>query len=753
MDRELNTLFFRNRLARRILMLFVFCALLPILAFTLYSYRQIEQNLGRQNQNRLSELAKTMGMSIYERLVLLDSELSHAASVVLSGHALRKYSDPRTGYAESGFEAIGLVSGDGSMVHLVGILQEIPEIPRHLNGSKTLILTSPPAAESQWGPPRLFLCLPLYGSEDLTRWLVGEVTPDFMWGTGERHNWPAVTDFCIVDPHDRVLVSSLSQEQNDLLLSGKRQPGESRHFRWNMDREGCLAGYWTLFLKSRFEAENWTVILSQSEEQILAQFSHFKSAFILMTALSFSLVLFVSVRYIQKSLLPLENLKEGTLRISAGDFQSRIAIDSGDELEELGHFFNAMSTRLERQFRLMTTRSALDRSLLRSPEPDQIIRNLLDKLREHYGVKVAKGLRWDSEALGERRAYLIENPGPGDRIVPVSDNGHSRLTEFFRTQDYWVTRESDPLLGWPGCSLLKAGEQHLVVPVFCKQALTALAIIDLSDAEISSPEDCSFARQLADQTGIALANANTLVELERNNWGTMHALARAVDAKSPWTAGHSERVTRAALLMAQRMGLSTPEIEILHRGALLHDIGKLGIPARILDKPGKLEEEEFEIIKTHPTKGVTILEPIRSYAEVLPIVHQHHERFDGMGYPKGLKGESIHRSARILAVADAFDAMVSDRPYRKGWPEDRAIAMIREASGTQFDPRVVETFLSIAEAESMVSLMDGSMSAGRRLPVISAGSPMEAVHSSCADHDAGSPSKESRSDSETGARE
>jgi HD-GYP domain-containing protein (c-di-GMP phosphodiesterase class II) len=157
----------------------------------------------------------------------------------------------------------------------------------------------------------------------------------------------------------------------------------------------------------------------------------------------------------------------------------------------------------------------------------------------------------------------------------------------------------------------------------------------------------------------------------------------------------------------------------------LHDIGKLGIPSRILDKPGKLEDEEIEVIKSHPTKGVTILEPIRSYAELLPIVHQHHERFDGMGYPKGLKGESIHRSARILTVADAFDAMVSDRPYRKGLSEERAIEIIREASGTQFDPRVVETFLSMAEAESTVILMDGFKSDGQRHHVISAGSPME----------------------------
>jgi putative nucleotidyltransferase with HDIG domain len=751
MDRRLNTLFFRNRLARHILMLFVLCALLPILAFTLYSYRQIEQNLSHQNQNRLSELAKTMGMSIYERLTLMDIELSHAASVVLSGHAMREYSDPQMEYGESGFVAIGLVSSDGSMVPLVGSLEGIPEIPRQVNGSGTLVLSSLETTGKESGLPRIFLCRPLHWSRDLSRWIVGEVKLDTLWGTGELNNWPAMTDFCIVDPLDRVLVSSLPQEGIGLLLSRRNQSRESRNFRWSLGDEGAQAAHWTLFLRSRFEAQDWTVILSQSEAQLFDQFSRFKSAFILMTALSFCVVVFVSIRYIQKSLIPLEDLKEGTLRISAGDYRSLIAIDSGDEFEDLGHFFNAMSTHLEKQFRFMTTRSGLDRSLLRSVEPDQIIRNLLDKLQGHFEVRGVKGLRWDSEGLGEQLAYLIENSSPGSFIGPFLDDTRPRLAEFFRTHDYWLMGEPGPLLEVSEWCREEPDEQFLVVPVFCKLELSALAVMLFPEGRAISPEDCNFARQLADQTGIALANANTLVELERNNWGTMHALARAVDAKSPWTAGHSERVTQFALAIAQRMGLSTPEIDILHRGALLHDIGKLGIPSRILDKPGTLDEEEFEVIKSHPTKGVTILEPIRSYAEVLPIVHQHHERFDGMGYPKGLRGESIHRSARILTVADAFDAMVSDRPYRKGWSEERAIEMIREASGTQFDPRVVEAFLSIAETQSMVILMSGFKSDGQRLPVISAGSPMEAVRSSFADHEASFLNQESRSDSETHA--
>ena len=208
-------------------------------------------------------------------------------------------------------------------------------------------------------------------------------------------------------------------------------------------------------------------------------------------------------------------------------------------------------------------------------------------------------------------------------------------------------------------------------------------------------DDLVHARQLADQMAVALSNSSLIDELDQLNWGTLKALARTVDAKSAWTAGHSERVLELSMRIADPLGLSPQERQILHRGALLHDIGKVGIPNRVLDKPSRLSSEEFDLIKLHPGIGARILEPIKAYEEVIPLVHQHHERFDGTGYPLGLSGETIHLGARILTVADVFDAMLSNRPYRIGLALDDVVNTIKQGEGKQFDPAVVKAFLSV----------------------------------------------------------
>jgi putative nucleotidyltransferase with HDIG domain len=234
-----------------------------------------------------------------------------------------------------------------------------------------------------------------------------------------------------------------------------------------------------------------------------------------------------------------------------------------------------------------------------------------------------------------------------------------------------------------------------VLPLFIKQNLAGIIALGSLDSSAPDQEDLHQARQLADQVAVALSNAQLIEELDLLNWGTLTALARAVDAKSPWTAGHSERVTEKALKIGKALGLSDSELEDLHRGGLLHDIGKIGIPARILDKPGKLSDEERQMIQEHPRKGERILEPIAAYAHVVPIVLQHHEWLNGKGYPDGLAREDISLGARILAVADVFDALISDRPYRKGMELGRTLEIIKQESGTQFDPKVVQAFLEV----------------------------------------------------------
>ena len=186
-----------------------------------------------------------------------------------------------------------------------------------------------------------------------------------------------------------------------------------------------------------------------------------------------------------------------------------------------------------------------------------------------------------------------------------------------------------------------------------------------------------------------------IADLKQLNLGTLTALARAIDAKSPWTSGHSERVTGTALEIGREVGLSEVELDALNRGGLLHDIGKIGVDAHVLDKPGKLTDQETTQIREHVNIGGRILEPIPGFAECMPnLVLQHHEWFDGSGYPSGLAGEQISLHARIFAVADCYDAMISDCPYRTGMPRS-VLQILRAGTGKQFDPQVMDAFLRL----------------------------------------------------------
>jgi len=179
--------------------------------------------------------------------------------------------------------------------------------------------------------------------------------------------------------------------------------------------------------------------------------------------------------------------------------------------------------------------------------------------------------------------------------------------------------------------------------------------------------------------------------------GILTALTRSIDAKSRWTAGHSERVTRYTMMIGWRLGLSDEVMDNLIVSAVLHDIGKIAVPEAILDKPGRLTEEEFSIIRGHPAAGAGIIRDIPSYENILSGIMYHHERWDGKGYPEGLRGESIPLFARIIAVADVYDAITEDRPYRKAMTKEEVTDFIKDNSGKMFDPDIAEAFLSIIE--------------------------------------------------------
>lgn len=214
-----------------------------------------------------------------------------------------------------------------------------------------------------------------------------------------------------------------------------------------------------------------------------------------------------------------------------------------------------------------------------------------------------------------------------------------------------------------------------------------------------------FLHALAAQAAIAIDHAGLFEDLQRSNVDlalaydtTLEGWSRALDLRDRETEGHSQRVAEMTVRLARSMGV--PEADLVHirRGALLHDIGKLGTPDSILFQPGSLSEEEWEIVRRHPVHAFDMLHPIEYLRTALEIPYAHHEKWDGTGYPRGLRGEQIPLAARIFAVVDVWDVLRSDRPYRSAWSEDQAREYIRSQAGTHFDPRVVEVFLAMEDA-------------------------------------------------------
>ncbi len=219
-----------------------------------------------------------------------------------------------------------------------------------------------------------------------------------------------------------------------------------------------------------------------------------------------------------------------------------------------------------------------------------------------------------------------------------------------------------------------------VIQVFCDYQR------DFSDSDIS------LLQTFASQASVAIENAKFYKTIRNAYLSTVSALSAAIDAKDHYTHGHSSRVMYYSVLIAKEMQLPAREIENIRLAGLLHDIGKIGVPEYILLKPGRLTDEEFEEIKKHPVYGKKILENVEFLKEVLPLTYYHHEKWDGTGYPEGLKGEEIPIGARILSVADTFDAMTSTRAYREAIKDEIALEEILKNAGKQFDPEVVEAF-------------------------------------------------------------
>jgi putative nucleotidyltransferase with HDIG domain len=312
---------------------------------------------------------------------------------------------------------------------------------------------------------------------------------------------------------------------------------------------------------------------------------------------------------------------------------------------------------------------------------------LLDPNAQTLSFAVGRGFRRDSlqhlrVRLGEGYAGLAAL----DRHLIYVPDLRQREIEFPRALLFMEER----FVSYYVLPLIAKGQIKGVLEVFRR---TPLAV---------GRDWVSFLETLAGQAAIAIDNAQLFEHLQRSNVNlalaydaTIEGWSRAMDLRDKETEGHTLRVTEVTERLAQAMGIDGAELVHIRRGALLHDIGKIGVPDGVLLKPGPLTDEEWVVMRRHPQLAYEMLAPISYLRLALDIPYCHHEKWDGTGYPRGLKGDQIPLSARLFAVVDVWDALRSDRPYRNGWPEERTLAHIRSLSGTHFDPKAVELFLQL----------------------------------------------------------
>lgn len=684
-----------SRFGRRIFLLFLLCAFLPTTLLIGYSYQRVKEQLYDHSWLRMEKECKGYAMGLMDRFHHMDNLLRLYAPSLTDAQTTTQLPDAPREQIAAMFSGLGVYRPESGMQVLHGHLDQAvgnaDAFKQILQQSdKTTIYSG----ESEILPKPVYLLVPFRNGEQRGL-LVARPEESWFWGIGKYNILPAMTEMAVYNERGTLISATLTSPGPDLPANANRShTGNYLQFEYRQDDETYLASGWSLFLPSQFNAQTWTIILSASTTDVLGAMLEFKHSYPLMILLAFWVVLFLSLFFIRKTLTPLAILQEGTRRIGAKDFESRVEINSGDEFEQLADSFNIMTGQLHKQFQTIALIDEIDRSILSSLDPSVIIPRSLRMIAELFSCRVIILAQCATADPNQLRLTVLEGSHRNNLAHENFQLSNEEAALLFSGEPFAVLRREKFL---PSFLKDKATvNSFLFLPLEADRRVKGALIMDFQEHNGGDiQEKTAQGRQIADQLAIALSNARLVSDLEQLSIGTVEALARTVDAKSKWTAGHSERVADLAVRIGQVMRCDDELLEQLFRGGLLHDIGKIGIPLAVLDKPGKLDDEEYNTIKTHPAIGGKILEPIQVYKDVLPLIVQHHERFDGKGYPEGLAGEEISIGARILCVADVYDALISQRPYRQGWVKENVLNFMRENRGIMFDPHVVDAFFSL----------------------------------------------------------
>ncbi len=686
---------------RRMLALLLLCIAAPGIFFGYLSLRRVEDKLRQDTLRGMRSSSSKIAITIYDTFSSASIQTEFLAGVlaspksreILSARVLESIYTDR-------FVAGATHVIDGSRTEpLFGDPCPLPPLHHgslvHLAAGKSLLYH----LQDTEGGYRFFLAHGIPGLPPEREYLVCEINADPLWER-VREVIPSDSEAAVLYREEEIYFRSGPHPSGLLERIGHQRKTEAAgSFEWGRGPEVLLVDYVPIFLKATFFDSGWTVVTTQPRAEAFAAAIRFRWILLLSITLIVLVAGLFAIVQVRRSVAPLATLREGTRRISGGDFDSRIEIGSGDEFEELARSFNAMAEQLGREFRSQAVFGRTIQLILGETDRGRIVRVLLDN--------VGSVVPCDYAGLS-----LLETPGQAGAMTTCTRDGSpADRSGTGRAMMFLDVNEAERLKSTETCAVATPGGEFgnfltrgpvprpatgIMAPILSHGELSGLLLIGYKNPFSPAREVLIRLRQIADQAAIALSRARLVEELNENDFGTLQALSRAVDTNSHWTAGHSQRVTALSMEIGWELGLPQREIDSLQRGGLLHDIGKLGIPTSILDKPAALTEEEFDLIKRHPSSGAAILRPIPTMEKIIPIVAQHHERYDGSGYPLGLKGDEISLHARIVALADVVDAVSSNRPYRPGWPQEKTLAFVRECQGAQFDPDVVKAFLRVA---------------------------------------------------------
>jgi putative nucleotidyltransferase with HDIG domain len=661
---KLELTLLRTRVARRMLALFLVCAVVPVVVLGGVAYLFVSHSLTKN----LSERLHTDG-SLAGQLVL--GHLEDLASRLKVLQAPGDANPRRTAVAgdsatrEASFDGVVVQREDGTITPVRGQLARLPILTQ---AQQAQVAGGRPALVVQPGgmPRRLYLVVP--------------------GANGSERGYPRTWGYLTVE----AALQGLDATRED----GARLCLRDEHGPLGCDRAApddggaMVTGTWTLFLKHEFAASAWTLVLGEPEADALSPLRWFRRVFVLGLVFAVLLVFTLSHAQIRQRMTPLADLEAGTRRLRGGDFSTRVTVESDDEFQSLAASFNRMATDLEHQFATLSALRRIDHAALRD---------------RSAGAIAAVALRGSPELLGARAVALaisgMEELTPWSVEIVTAGETSSRRADVqvspVEIAELASITDCLPMTvqpAWPSyCGALRnhGCGRFVVFPLHGQQRPIGALIVGLAAGGEVRDQLFGTGRQLADQLALGLSNVSLLEELDAMSIGALTALARTVDAASHWTGGHSERVTRHAVEIARRIGLDAASLARLRQGGLLHDIGKIGVPATILDKPGPLSDSELVVMQSHPAIGANIVESVRAFRDLVPLVLHHHELLDGSGYPHGLRGDEIPGLVRILTVADVYDALVSNRPYRNGLGADVALGILVKDAGTKFDERAV----------------------------------------------------------------